>query len=65
MLWMGEYPHTSLERARKRALEARALLAQNMDTSGRQAPDVGHRSITSTTMYTDLAEQATDSVWAA
>ena len=26
---------------------------------------LGHRSITSTTMYTNLAEHATDSVWAA
>jgi site-specific recombinase XerD len=26
---------------------------------------LGHRSITSTTIYTDLAEHATDSVWAA
>ena len=33
MLSMGEYPHTSLELARKRTLEGRALLAQNIDPS--------------------------------
>ena len=33
MLSMGEYPHTSLELARKKVLDARALLAQNIDPS--------------------------------
>ncbi len=33
MLSMGEYPHTSLELARKKTLDARALLAQNIDPS--------------------------------
>ena len=33
MLSMGEYPHTSLELARRKTLEARALLAQNVDPS--------------------------------
>ena len=33
MLSMGEYPHTPLELARKKTLDARALLAQNVDLS--------------------------------
>ena len=33
MLSMGEYPDTSLELARKKTLDARALLAQNIDPS--------------------------------
>jgi len=33
MLSMGEYPHTSLELARRKTLDARDLLAQNIDPS--------------------------------
>lgn len=33
MLSMGESPHTTLELARKKALDARALLAQNIEPS--------------------------------
>ena len=33
MLSMGEYPHTSLELARKKTFDARALLAHDIDPS--------------------------------
>jgi site-specific recombinase XerD len=37
---------------------------QGVDTRRLQVY-LGHRSITSTTIYTDFAEHATDSLWAA